>query len=44
MRRALLPAVPALSRVYGLMPWQIEDLTPDEVRAYLDDLNRLYAD
>ena len=44
MRRALLKAWPALSRVYGLLPWQVGDLTPDEVRAYLDDLNRLYAD
>jgi hypothetical protein len=33
-----------LSRVYGLMPWDVERLTPDEVRGYLDDLNAMYAD
>ena len=44
MRRALQRAWPALSRVYGLMPWDVEQLTPDEVRGYLDDLNRLYSD
>lgn len=44
MRRALLRAWPALSRVYGLMPWHTGRLTPDEVRGYLQDLNDLYAD
>ena len=46
MRRALheLRAWPALSRVYGLMPWDVERLTPDEVTAYLEDLKQLYAD
>jgi len=26
------------------MPWDVERLTPDEVRRYLDDLNELYSD
>lgn len=38
MRRAIAPAWPALSRVYGLHPWDVERLTPDEIRAYLADL------
>lgn len=38
----MLRAWPALSRVYGLRPWEVELLTPDEVRAYLDDLVALY--
>ena len=44
MRRALLQAWPALSRVYGLHPWHVGQMTPDEVRAYLDDLRQMYAD
>ena len=44
MRRALLQAWPALSRVYGLHPWDVGQMTPDEVRAYLDDLRQMYAD
>jgi hypothetical protein len=27
-----------LSRVYGLHPWDVERLTPDELRAYLGAL------
>lgn len=38
MRRAIAPAWPALSRVYGLHPWDVERLTPDELRAYLGAL------
>lgn len=44
MRRALLSAWPALSRVYGLHPWQVDRLTPDELNAYLDDLGHLLVD
>lgn len=44
MRRALLQAWPALSRVYGLHPWDVERMTPDEVRGYLEDLKQIYAD
>ena len=44
MRRALLQAWPALSRVYGLHPWDVGQMTPDEVRCYLDDLRQMYAD
>ncbi len=38
MRRAIASAWPALSRVYGLHPWDVERLTPDELRAYLGAL------
>lgn len=38
MRRAIAAAWPALSRVYGLHPWDVERLTPDELRAYLAEL------
>jgi len=44
VRRALLQAWPALSRVYGLHPWDVGQMTPDEVRCYLDDLKQMYAD
>ena len=44
MRRALLQAWPALSRVYGLHPWDVGQMTPDEVRCYLEDLKQMYAD
>jgi hypothetical protein len=41
VRRALLPLWPAFSRVYGLHPFDVERLTPDEVNGYLADLNRM---
>ena len=35
MRRALLRSWPALSRFYGLKPWDVEQLTVDELNEYL---------
>lgn len=40
MRRALLKQWPALSKFYGLFPWDCDRLTLDEIREYLDQ----YAD
>lgn len=36
MRRALLKQWPALSKFYGLFPWDVDRLTFDELRQYLD--------
>jgi hypothetical protein len=38
VRRALLSLWPALSRVYGLHPWDVDLLTLAELHAYDDDL------
>lgn len=40
MRRALLRQWPALSRFYGLFPWDVDRLTIDELGQYIDQ----YAD
>ena len=32
---------PALSRVYGLHPWDTDRMTPDELVGYLADLDTL---
>lgn len=37
MRRRLLDWWPALSLHYGLHPWDVERLTPDELVAYQRD-------
>ena len=34
MRRALLLEWPALTVIYGLMPWHVERLTWDELEQY----------
>lgn len=36
MRRALLKQWPALSKFYGLFPWDTDRLTLDELRQYVD--------
>lgn len=41
MRRALVKSWPALSYHFGLHPWDLERLTPAELRAYLDDLDAM---
>ena len=35
MRRALLRSWPALTKFFGLMPWDVERLTGDELREYV---------
>jgi hypothetical protein len=35
VRRALLRSWPALTRFYGLHPWDVERLTSDELNEYL---------
>jgi hypothetical protein len=40
VRRALLKQWPALSRFYRLFPWDVDRLTVDELREYVDQ----YAD
>lgn len=37
MRRALLRSWPALTRYYGLRPWDVDLLTIDELNEYLSD-------
>jgi len=44
VRKELLPLLPALSRTYGLHPWHVEELTYDEITAYLEDLERQHAE
>lgn len=41
MRRALLKSWPALTEFYGgaIGPWSVEDLTADELHAYIDYRN-----
>lgn len=34
MRRRLLKSWPALTKFYGLMPWDVARLTPDELNEY----------
>lgn len=41
MRRRHLEWWPALSRVYGVHPWDVERLTPAELAAYQRDYNAL---
>lgn len=38
MRAVLLDALPTLAHFYGLMPWDVDRLTPLELRAMLDAL------
>ncbi|HNB93548.1 MAG TPA: hypothetical protein PLX07_01100 [Microthrixaceae bacterium] len=40
MRRALLPLWPALAARYGLHPWDVDRLTPDEINRFIADLTR----
>lgn len=40
MRRALLAEWPALSRLYGLHPWDVPRLTADELIAYRKHLHQ----
>lgn len=40
MRRALLKKLPALSFYYGLKPWELADLTFDEIREFQRQLPR----
>ncbi len=40
MRRAWLKNVPALRRIYGIHPWELEDYTPAE----LDEINKDIAE
>lgn len=35
MRRALRASLPALSRLFGILPYHIDDMTVDEVNAYV---------
>ena len=35
MRRAIGPLWPVLSAVYGLHPWDVDHLTPDELNTYV---------
>lgn len=41
MRRALLPLLPAWSRIYGLHPWDVDSLTRRELSEYLADYDQL---
>lgn len=43
MRRALLDYQPLLAAIYGLMPWDLDLLEPDEVDQFRDDLERRAA-
>lgn len=38
MRRALLRQMPALTRFYGLKPWELERFTFDELNEYTRQL------
>lgn len=38
MRRRYEHLLPALSRIHGIKPWEIDDLTPREFARYLADL------
>lgn len=43
MRRALLKQLPAITRFYGLKPWDLPEFTVDELNEYLrqmEDFNR----
>lgn len=40
MRRALLEYQPLLAAIYGLMPWDLDQLEPDEVDQFREDLER----
>jgi hypothetical protein len=43
VRRALLRSMPAITRFYGIRPWEIEQFTMDELNEYLrsmDEYNR----
>lgn len=41
MRRAIGPRWPALSRHFGVHPWDVERLTFDELAGYLDALDEV---
>lgn len=41
MRAALLPVWPALSKHYGLHPWDVDRLSAAEMNQYLDGLAEL---
>lgn len=43
MRAALLHQWPALSRLFGLHPWDVDRLTFDELRAYLEHFEEIAA-
>ena len=38
IRRALVDEWPALSRLYGLHPWDVERLTEAELAGYLEQM------
>ena len=40
MRRALLRSWPALSKFFGLYPWDIDRLTMDELNEYLRQMDQ----
>lgn len=39
MRQELLPVLPALTRIYGLRPDDLDRMTRREVAAYIDALD-----
>ena len=44
MRRALLTRWPAISRFYGLFPWDAERLTVDELNEYMRQWDQYQRD
>lgn len=43
-RRQLLKYLPGLSAVFGIRPWEVDDLTSNEVAEFLDALSTLKAE
>lgn len=44
MRRRLVELWPALSSEFGIMPWDVDRLTVDELRCYVEWYNDKYGE
>lgn len=44
MRQALLAQLPALTAFYGLRPWELDDMTEEELDEYTRQLAEHQAD